>query len=206
MRALLISSCALLLFSCKSFQVEQLPKEAYQPNNTEVTNNYFATVGQEHLFRANISVFKRELSGLLVVKRIDDSLHRVVLTSDFGNTLFDFSIYKDHHEVNYVMKDLDRKLILNILANDFSYLTETTYALSSVAHTQEQDIYQGKHRNNRTTVVYNKQQQRVTQVIYASRKKAKVYYNYNTDGLGTVAIVHHNFPMTIALTPITDQP
>ncbi|MDR2222714.1 MAG: hypothetical protein LBE34_08220 [Flavobacteriaceae bacterium] len=204
MRALLISFCALLLFSCKSFQVEQLPKEAYRIKDTTVENTYFATVGQEHLFRANITVFKRELSGLLVVKRINDSLHRVVLTSDFGNTLFDFSIYKDHHEVNYVMTDLDRKLILNILAKDFSYLTETNYAMQTMADIDDKIVYQGIYKSNRTVVVYNKQQQRVSQVIYASRKKAKVYYNYNLDGKGTLAIEHHNFPMTIKLTPIQE--
>lgn len=203
-RVLLISLCSLLGISCSSLKIDNIPKSAFKIEDHHVENTYFKQIGEEHLFRANIKVFKNELSGLFVVKRMNDSLHRVVLTSDFGNTLFDFSINKASYHVNYVMKDLDKKVILSILAKDFSFLVATNFEMNSIAQTKEQFIYQGKFQNYRTVIKQNQSTKAVEQVLRTSKRKVKVAYNYMMDKDGKLVIEHYNFPLTINLVPLIE--
>jgi len=201
-RLLLISFVSLVLFSCKSYHGPVANKESFTKGTFLVANTYFATIGEEHIFRAHIQAFKKELSGLLVVKRIDEQLHRVVLTSDFGNTLFDFSIYKDQpYTVNYVMPDLDKKIILNFLAKDFSYLVEDTYTLTAKAIEENTTVYSGTYKKKKTFVVVN-QQEEVTEVIAASARKPKIFFTYSKEDGKAVEIKHQNFPITIRLTSL----
>lgn len=200
-KLLLISLPFLVLFSCKSYQGPNTQKEAYSKGTFTVANTYFVTIGEEHIFRAHVQVFKKEVSGLLVVKRMDAQVHRVVLTSDFGNTLFDFSIYKDKpYVINYVMPDLDKKIILNFLAKDFSYLVEDSYTLNEKAIQRDVTVYKGLYKKKKTFVVVN-QQEEVTEVIAASARKPKVVFTYPKDGTA-LEIRHQNFPLTIQLTPL----
>lgn len=202
-KLLLISFSFLVLSSCKSYYGPNTQKEEYTKGTFTVANTYFATVGEEHIFRAHIQVFKKEVSGLLVVKRMDEQLHRVVLTSDFGNTLFDFSIYKDQpYVINYVMPDLDKKIILNFLAQDFSYLVEDTYVLDAQARKDKETIYSGTYKKKKTFVVVN-QQERVTEVIAAKARKPKIVFHYAAKEEGeALEINHQNFPLTLRLTPL----
>lgn len=203
-KLLLTSIVSLLLFSCKTYQGPSTSKEDYTNGSFTVVNNYFATIGEEHIFRAHIQVFKKEVSGLLVVKRMDEQLHRVVLTSDFGNTLFDFSIYKDKpYAINYVMPDLDKKIILNFLAKDFSYLVEDTYTLNAKATQRDTTVYKGLYKKKKTFVVVN-QQEEVTEVIAASARKPKIVFTYAKEGVA-LEIKHQNFPLSIQLAPLENE-
>ncbi|MGG5576678.1 hypothetical protein ACPDHL_04950 [Myroides sp. C15-4] len=203
-RLLFISLFSLLLFSCRSYHGPVTSKENYTQGTFTVVNPYFATIGEEHIFRAHISIFKKELSGLLVVKRMDEQVHRVVLTSDFGNTLFDFSIYKDNpYAINYVMPDLDKKILLNFLAKDFGYLVEDTYALVAKATQGDTTVYKGLYKKQKTFVVVN-QQEDVMEVIAASARKPKISFTYAKAG-EMVEIKHQNFPLSIQLTPLENN-
>ena len=200
-RHILISICSALLFSCKSYHGPVSSKENYVQGTFTVVNPYFATIGEEHIFRAHIQISKREVSGLLVVKRMDELVHRVVLTSDFGNTLFDFSIYKDQpYAINYVMPDLNKKIILNFLAKDFSYLVEDNYTLQAKATQPDTTVYKGLYKKQKTFVVVN-QQEKVTEVIAASASKPKIIFTYAKGG-ETLEITHQNFPLVIRLNPL----
>jgi len=206
-RVLIISIFSLLAFSCKSIKIDDIPKDNYVSNEAVIENTYFATIGEEHIFRANITVFKNELSGLLVVKRIDDQLHRVVLTSDFGNTLFDFSIYKDKYVANYVMSDMNKKFILNILAKDFQLFTAAHLPVSKKIVDGQQVVYLGSYNKLKTVVIWDTPLERVSRLIYGTPNKAKASYNYtkSEEGKPILSIEHYNFPMSIKLTPMTDE-
>lgn len=196
-RFLPISIGLLFLISCKGYFGPKVHKTDYIQGHYTVTNNYFTNIGEEHIFRANVEAFKKELSGLLVVKRINEELYRIVLTSDFGNTLFDFSIYKSKpYEVNYAMPDLNKKVILNFLAKDFTYLVEDTYILNGKAILDSINIYRGNYRNKKIFIVID-QHGEVKEIIAASASKEKVVFLYSKEN-GAV-IKHRNFPVKIEL-------
>lgn len=198
---LLISLVSLLFFSCKGYYGPVTSKDDYTKGSFIIENKYFSTIGEEHIFRANIQLFKKELSGLLVVKRIDEQLHRIVLTSDFGNTLVDFSIYKTDYKTNYVMPDLDKKIILNFLAKDFAYLVEENYVMNAKAKQDKNSIYTGTYKKKKAFVIVD-QDGEVREVIAANARKPKIVFTYPQEKIGTIEIKHQNFPLTIRLSPL----
>ncbi|MCC9042132.1 hypothetical protein LNQ81_05430 [Myroides sp. M-43] len=206
-RVLLISICVLIVVSCKSVKLDNVYNDTFTPKEIVIDNNYFAKVGEEHIFRANVTVFKNELSGLLVIKRIDKDLHRVVMTSDFGNTLFDFSIYSDRYTANYVMTDINKKFILNILANDFQLFTAVKLPTSAVSLGETKTIFIGTYNKLKTVVFWDNYLERVSRVVYGTPKKAKVSYCYTAveNGKPVLSIEHYNFPMKIILTPVSEE-
>ncbi|MEC4113277.1 hypothetical protein [Myroides pelagicus] len=206
-RVLVISLCVLFTYSCKTVQLADLPKQGFLPTEQVVENSYFAKIGEEHIFRANITLFKNELSGLIVIKRIDDQQHRVVLTSDFGNTLFDFSIYSDKYAVNYAMSDINKKFILSILARDFQLFTATRLPVMKKRSLGDEIVYLGKYNKLKNVVVWDNPLARVSRLVYGTPKKAKAVYNYteSEDGKAILSIEHYNFPMRIKLIPLVEE-
>ncbi|MDM1497611.1 hypothetical protein [Myroides odoratimimus] len=206
-RVLLISLCSLLAVSCKSIKLDGIYTDSFITQESVIENNYFATLGEEHFFRANMTVFKHELSGLLVVKRMDENQHRVVMTSDFGNTLFDFSIYSDKYAVNYVMSDINKKLILNILAKDFQLFTAVQLPVKKLSLREDDTVFLGRYNKLETVVFWDNALGRVSRLVYGTPKKAKVSYNYvqSENDKPILSIEHYNFPMRIILTPMTDE-
>lgn len=89
-RLFLISFFGLLFFSCKSYQLEGV-KENLELDK-KVQNNYFSNPETDYVYKANIEVYGNNIGGIFIAKPINDTLHRVVFTTDFGNKLMDFEL------------------------------------------------------------------------------------------------------------------
>lgn len=168
-----------LLTGCKVYYPNG--KQNYGAIDTLVQNPYFARLNEERLYRATIRFYGKEMTGMFVAKRISQDDHRIVLTSDLGNTLFDITISKDQHLVNYVMQDLDRKIILHTLVRDFRALTQTTYRAdyqNSIAN-QFLSIYNGKRYFLKID-----DQGTLTKIEMASRYKIAFEIQFKPDSLG----------------------
>ena len=75
---------ALVLSSCSTLNVVQ----EYTP--IAVTKNtydvpYFSSTDVDYVYKANIAVYGNELSGIFIAKKINETTHRVVFTTEFGN-------------------------------------------------------------------------------------------------------------------------
>lgn len=201
-RVLLISFLGLFACACQSYYGYDLTKRDFVKADTVVANTFFSKVGDEHIFRAEIKAFGREIKGLCVIKKINDSLHRVVLTSDFGNTLFDFSIYEDRYEHNFVMPDLDRKIIVNTLGKDFLYFLKNSYRTTQKASVKNKAVYESIHKGKRILLVVDKHTSKVEEVVWSSTVKPKVLFKYDINQTGHFSIQHKNFPLEIMFTPL----
>ena len=89
-RYLLISALFCLFVSCKSYQI----KDAVSVDNSSqfVQNQYFSDVSLDYVYKTHIEIYGNKMGGIFIAKRINDSIHRMVLTTDFGNKLLDFEI------------------------------------------------------------------------------------------------------------------
>ncbi|WP_313183106.1 hypothetical protein [Sphingobacterium siyangense] len=168
-----------LLTGCKVYYPNG--KQNYGAIDTLVQNPYFARLNEERLYRATIRFYGKEMTGMFVAKRISQDDHRIVLTSDLGNTLFDITISKDQHLVNYVMQDLDRKIILHTLVRDFRALTQTTYRADYQNLTANQflSIYNGKRYFLKID-----DQGTLTKIEMASKYKRAFEIQFKPDSLG----------------------
>lgn len=98
----------------------------------EITNPYFSNPDKDYVYKAQIEVYDQVFGGLFIVKKTGLESHRIVFTTEMGNKIFDFSFEKEAFKVNYILKDLDKKILINLLKKDFQVLiTENIHVLKS---------------------------------------------------------------------------
>ena len=179
-----------------------LPAE-YQSMTTTPTTiaNPHIRVGEEYLYRATITAYGHTFSGLLVAKITADNTWRVALTTDFGNTLFDFENQSGKIKTNYITPDLNRKIIIRTLTSDFKHLLKTHWQVTQ------------KYINNNTIVVEQSKDgndavylftsgTNLSQQLNMQGKKLYTTFTYNSNN---ITIEHHTFTIKIVLEPLVNS-
>lgn len=142
MRYLTLSVC-LLFIGCGSYiKKEQL--SIVETKWVTIINPYFANTAKDCVYKASIEAYGRNFSGLLIIKKIGADHHRVVFTTEMGNKMFDFTFLKDELTINFIPDELNKKILLNVLKEDFTTLLKeqldkvTTYTndLENVYHSE----------------------------------------------------------------------
>jgi len=74
------------------------------------------------LYRTEIEVVGKHLSGLLFFKSLPDSTFRVVFTNEMGLNLFDFQFADRNFKVIHCIDQLNKKPVINQLRKDIGFL------------------------------------------------------------------------------------
>lgn len=111
------SLCLLLLVvlcGCGTSQLAQSScSEPLIQINTEVSNK----------FDLSLNIGKHHFSGMLIMREMKNGDIRIIGTTYFGLSLFDFSIDKQHDfHVNKCIEPLEHKKLLQLLERDFKLL------------------------------------------------------------------------------------
>lgn len=206
MRQFLIISCSfLLLISCKTYEIPNINKKESTQNS--YTNFYFSDPEKDYIYKAGIEIYGKQLGGIFVAKKINDTLHRVVLTTDFGNTLLDFELSENSFKVNYCVDELNRKIIHNTLKNDFRLLFKEKYIVNQVFENELNTIFKSKDGNRFNFLIENKTEQKLIQLIHASKTKEKVIISFESKSSNfaeNIIIEHHNINLKITLNQINN--
>ena len=186
----------LLLVGCST--PYQLPSQ-YQlaPKTTETVKNPHFSVGEQYLYRATITAYGHTLSGLLAAKITADNAWRVALTTDFGNTLFDFEKKEGRVEVNYALPDLNRKVIINTLIADFQKLLQTHFVVIQKYAEGTTEVQQCSVGSD-TVYLFTSG----TNLSKQLNMKAKSLYTTFTYTPDNITIEHHTLKIQIILEPI----
>ncbi len=207
MRFLISSGLMLLFVSCKTYEIPSATKiESDQKN---VQNLYFSDPEKDYVYKATIEVYGKQLGGIFVAKKMNDSIHRVVLTTDFGNTLFDFEVSENSFKVNYCVDELNKKIVLNTVKNDFRLVFREHYVVEEVFENQSNRVYKTKagKRFNYVTESKATPTPRITQLTHTTRTKEKVIIRFegkNTTFAEKINIEHQNIKLRIALNQISN--
>ncbi len=205
-RFLLISSFSVLLFSCKPYEITNAVKK--ETSIKEFQNQYFANPEMDYVYKAHIDVYGNELSGIFIAKRINDSIHRVVFTTDFGNKLLDFELSETDFKVNYIMEDLDKKMVVNTLRDDFRLLLRVDYSIVESLDNEEYYIYKSADKKRFNYFFVNKTDGKLVKLINASKCKEKVVFEFaseNSTFAENITILHKNIKLKIELNQISNQ-
>ena len=201
MRYLLISISVFLL-SCGSY-----PKR-HQFELSETTkdysiNPYFSDPAKDYVYKADISIFEKNFSGIFIVKKLGPDIHRVVFTTEMGNKIFDFSFLKNGFKVNYAVPDMNKKILIRILEKDFKALITENPLLKTSFKKNEETILEcvigdSKH-------YYYSKEQRLYKIVRVARGKEKVEFKFSEiDGnkATNIQILHKKFDLKILLKAI----
>ena len=171
------------------------------PEMAVVRNNYFSDTSKDYVYRTKIFVYGNELNGILIAKKISDATHRVVLTTDFGNTLFDFEIGKDVFKINNIVADLDRKIIVNTLRDDFRLVLREQYATTDGALDNNGKLTQ-ESRNEGNLLRFSSSDNRLTTISSGTSRKQKVIIGFESENnifADKITIRHYDIKLQIEM-------
>ena len=187
---------AIWLGSCSPS--DNLPAE-YQSMATTPTTiaNPHIRVGEEYLYRATITAYGHTFSGLLVAKITADNTWRVALTTDFGNTLFDFENQSGKIKTNYITPDLNRKIIIRTLTSDFKHLLKTHWQVTQKYTNGTIEVQHSKDGND--AVYLFTSGTNLSKQLNMQGKKLYTTFTYNSNN---ITIEHHTLTIKIVLEPL----
>lgn len=204
-RFLLISFSAVLLFSCKAYEIKGVSKEVRE--GTVFKNPYFSDRETDYIYKAHIEVYGNKVGGIFIAKQINDTLHRVVFTTDFGNKLLDFELSEHDFKVNYILEDLDRKIIVNTLKEDFRLLLKNNHLVEEIIENDAFLIYKSKDNKRFNYFYVKKKDNNFVKLVNASKTKEKVTFEFNSKNstfAENIKIVHRNIKLKIELNQINN--
>ncbi|MGJ8737967.1 hypothetical protein [Zobellia laminariae] len=199
MRFLLNSLCFFLLLGCASYPVQN-GFESKSDSPQETLNPYFANAEKDYVYKAKIDAFNKSFGGIFIVKKLGPEHHRIAFTTEIGNTIFDFTFEGDDFKVNRILKELDRKILINILKRDFKALIQEQSPVKNHFSLKNDDILQTDILSKKHYFHYTNNQ--LNKIVRVDRNKEKVDFSFtNIDGqfANEIEIAHHNFKLHIAL-------
>ncbi len=193
-----------MLFSCEAYKLENIKSI---PNSEKTLENLYFSSNEDYVYKCQMDIYKNHVSGILIVKKLNENTHRVVLTSDFGNKLIDFEISNDNFKLNYVLPDLDKKIVINFLKNDFRELLKRQYPVSESFENENSKIYLSKVDKKSYYLFFNKENGLLKQIVYTKNNKEKIDFTFDAKKhifADSLNLQHKDFSINIKLFQITE--
>ncbi|TDW50156.1 hypothetical protein EV144_102591 [Flavobacterium sp. 270] len=190
---------AIVLISCGSVTKNYSPKKL---DKTSYEAPYFSDAKTDYVYKANITVYGHEISSIFITKKINDTTHRVVFTTEFGNKLMDFEISENDFKVNSIVSELDRKILINTLKEDFRLLLKKQYLIAEQFENDSFDIYKSIDGSRDNYLFISKKDQKLEKVVRASKTKEKITVLFNSENnifAEKIQIIHQNIKLKIEL-------
>lgn len=203
MRFLVISTISFLFFCCKPLQIEGVLSKGN--HNDFITLSYFSDPNVDYVYKAQIDVFGNPVSGIFIAKKINETTHRIVFTTEFGNKLLDFEISDNTFKVNYIVDDLNKKIIVNTLKDDFRLLLQSNYKVGQVFENQNERIYTSEVSHKHYFLYTDEGNYKVHKLVKASKYKEKVVVEFvskSSTFAEKITISHKNIRLHITLNQI----
>ncbi|MGI9650336.1 hypothetical protein [Chryseobacterium sp. RLHN22] len=194
----------LLFVSCKTYKLTDV--KPLSTSEKTVENLYFSS-NEDYVYKCQMDIYKNHVSGILILKKINETTHRVVLTSDFGNKLIDFEISDNNFKLNYVLPDLDKKIVINFLKNDFQQLLKKEYPVTESFENENSKIYLSKVDKKIYYLLFNKENGLLKQIIYTKNNKEKIDFTFDAKKhifADSLNLQHKDFKINIKLFQITE--
>jgi hypothetical protein len=156
------------------------------------------------LYSINLKIYNKNFSGLLLFKKHTDSTIRTIIASEMGPKILDLELLPETYSVNFVIKKLNKKIILNSLYNDFGAISGI-FTLNKIKGSSTNSnnethykLLSGKEISIKSDSVQNCT---ITQFFNKKEKELVIYYFCNSSHqmCDSIFLKHYNFKMNIIL-------
>lgn len=198
-KAFLLINTFLIISACASYKGDGIP----QKNTKEfIETGVFDQLDKDYLFRAEIKAYGNSFSGILAVKKTEKHHKRVALLSNMGNTLFDFEFQNNRIKVNYVMEDLNKKIIVNKLKRYFQLLVQGEYPIKNTLKMGDSLEYVSHYQKNTIILTFSQDQKLVhLQQLSKIRTKVDIHYYQGDNQLDSIHMDSHTSPIFMHFYP-----
>ena len=206
MRCLIFSLCAFVFLQCKS------DYHALLPAATEISCQADPPVlAPSSLYQASIDVTGHHLSGLLVIKAMDDGTWRAVFTNEAGIKFIDLGLQEDGTvTVHHVVRQLNRKPVLITLGKDFALIIGLPFQNKPITRwITGDDAYFGvRQKKESYYFITSKDCASLRRMERGSERKRVVSVDVTGTAYPTpsqLVLQHHTFDMQIKLNRIEKE-
>lgn len=142
--------------------------------NTEILNLYFSDSSVDYVYKAKIAVYGRNFGGIVIIKKVGVNTHRVVFTTEFGSKIFDFLFEGDQFTKNFILEDLDKKILVNTLRKDFKLLLTEKVKVEAQFASEEHIIFKSDVGNRFNFYYFTSSERHLQKIVNTSKTKEKV--------------------------------
>lgn len=201
--SLLISSLWIAFLVC-SCGTTNLVKEYKQTSAIQSVYQatYFSNPEIDYVYKANITAYGNELTGIFIAKKINETTHRVVFTTEFGNKLLDFEIAETDFKINSIVDELNKSILINTLKTDFRLLLRNQFQTQEQFENKEENVFKSKENNKYNYLFVSKKDNKLIKIVQASKRKEKIMFRFTTENntfAENIIIQHYNIPLKIEL-------
>ncbi|PLX10412.1 MAG: hypothetical protein C0597_16770 [Marinilabiliales bacterium] len=194
----------LLIGSC-SAPYKKLPRTELDVSESKNIPYALPYSSKALIFKADINFYKNNVSGLLIIKKIDENIYRIALTTQFGLKIFDFELNHGDLKVEYCAEYLSKKVILNTLQNDFNLLLmqnkiESIYNYK--LEDQNKSVWQLNSGNLNYSYIQDTDSQKIVNMSFRKQNSEKIsvrLHAYKGDIPGEINLEHHNIKLNMNL-------
>ena len=194
----------LLFFGCASDYKALRPA----PADVSCALSKFNPAVKNAWYTASVDVVGKHLSGLLLIKQMEDSSHRVVFTNEAGLTFFDFQYGRgEGFKVIQIIPQLKKNVVINLLKRDFELVLGKPFQNADFEawSTPDERFFGHRQKNETVYFITDKECASLQRFEVGSRRKRKVSVRFGgvrgTDA-NSIRIDHHTFEMVINLKKI----
>ncbi len=199
-KLILISLLLIGLSSCTLSTTKNLVET--KVTSTTFTNPYFSDTTKDYVYKANIEVYGKHLGGLMIIKKIANEHHRVVFATEFGSRILDLEFIKNDFKLNFVLDELNKKIVLNTLKKDFKLLLKEQHHIEKKYSNSEFIVYKSKAEKRNNFFFISDCSRDLNKIVNTSKTKEKVIITFDkvVKALAKeISIVHKNIKLRIEL-------
>lgn len=195
----------ILFFSACSNPYKNLAKTKLPENNIKSIPYLLPHSEKAIIYKADITFYKNNLSGLLIIKRIEENNYRIALTTQFGLKIFDFELNDGKLNVVFCIDQLNRKMVIKTFEEAFNILLlqEDYDQLFKLQYSEfNQKIWLLSSNKYNTYCIQNHQSISIDNISKTKRNSKKISVglrNYNNDLPGEINIDHHSIKFKMNL-------
>lgn len=174
----------------------------------EVSIPYFANPELDYVYKAKIEVYKRNFGGIVIIKKTSPQSHRIVMTTEFGSKLLDFEYNGDTFTQNFIIEDLDRRFILNVLKEDFKLLLIKNAPVLANYESPTNQVYKTQNGKRFDFYFFGKSSEKLERIVNTTNSKEKVEVDFrSSDGqiAEKIVIKHNNIKLRIDLEKFKEE-
>lgn len=200
MRCLLLISCLILQLGCASAYKNLRPATG----DPHVLSR-FRPVITTALYRIDVNIIGKYLSGLLLLKTMPDSSIRMVFSNEMGFKFFDFEFSPGgRFKVNYIIKKMDRRPVIKTLREDFELVLMNSLDTSRVGIRKDSAYVYYSFPRSKGFYYYitDPEGNELVRMERGSKRKPVVeaiMKDYHDGVPDTIGITHKTFHFTIGL-------
>jgi hypothetical protein len=159
---------------------------------------------------ANTSIYGKKIKGILILRKMSDTLYKATFLAQGAAKLFDMEIMPDTFITHYSIEQLNKQAVLRTLANDIRLITigcHQTLAVQRAHQSSTSEIAQIRFKNGFRYYIQDRESNftQLIQTTFQNKKDLTITFSsYKNVMPHSIILKHHRFRMQIDLSLMLD--